>query len=126
MHTFIILFITITTLLTRSKIYTKILSAININRHGARTPGKFDEICSKMYYGSYSSQLIINGLRQQQLLGKWAYKRYILDYNLLTKNYNPQDSLFFSSPVQRAIFSGTGFIQGLYPNYIIKPIFNEE
>jgi len=77
-----------------------------------------------LYYGSITSSLIVNGIRQQQLLGKWMKNRYIKEYKLITKKYNPDDSLFISSPSQRAIFSASGFVQGLYEDYVTKPIFS--
>jgi len=107
-----------------SSIESRILSVITIVRHGARTPKSFKKIVSKLYYGSITSSLIVNGIRQQQLLGKWMKNRYIKEYKLITKKYNPDDSLFISSPSQRAIFSASGFVQGLYEDYVTKPIFS--
>ena len=113
-------------ILSQNSIFTKILSVFNINRHGARTPKTFSKIAKNLYYGSSDSQLVINGFRQHQLLGRWMYNRYVNDLKFLSKDYNKNDSIFFSSPSQRAIFSGTAFLQGLYPDYIIRPIFNIE
>jgi len=113
-------------LLLVTNVFSKIQSVININRHGARSPKSFNNISSKLYYGGARSQLSVQGLRQHQLLGKWIYQKYVKEHKLLTKHYEPLDSLFISSPSQRAIFSGTAYIQGLYSKYIVKPVFGKE
>jgi len=108
------------------EINSHLLSVINLIRHGARTPQSFPFITKKLNYGHFKSQLTINGLRQLQLLGRYTNQKYIKQKELLKVRYNPNDSKFYSSPSQRAIFSGTAFLHGLYKNYIIKPIFHNE
>jgi hypothetical protein len=106
--------------------YSKLLSVINVNRHGARTPKTFAKISKKIYYVSYGSHLIVNGVRQAQLLGRWMYSRYAVDLKFLNDQFDSKDCVFYSSPSSRAILSATAFIQGFYKNYIIKPIHSND
>ncbi len=100
----------------------KLLCVIDVNRHGDRTPKQFLKFTSRLFY---KASLTINGY-QNLLLGRWFIERYILNKKFLNEKYNAKEVLFRSSSSAFNTFSGTGFIQGLYPNYIIKPIFNKE
>jgi len=109
-----------------TKHFSKLVCVIDINRHGDRTPKQFPKYTARIFYSSMRSSLTLNGFRQNQLLGRWFNERYIKDKNFISDKYDPKEIIFRSSPVTRTIFSGTGFVQGLYPNYIIKPIYNRE
>jgi len=105
----------------------KLIGVIDVNRHGARTPENFDNLTSYLFFGSTGSQLTINGYQQQELLGQWIAERYIYDdYHLLSEEYNPHEVIFKSSPAERAIFSGTAFIKGLYPNSNVQPFYENK
>lgn len=111
---FLILF-----LLNVKKISTKLIGVIQVNRHGARTGDGFEELCSKLFFGTKSKQLTINGISQQELLGHYIAEKYMHnsddELSVLSKEFNENEFIIFSSAVQRAIFSGFGFIKGIYP-----------
>jgi len=103
---------------------TKLIGVIQVNRHGARTGEGFEDLSSKLYFGSKSKQLTINGITQHELLGHYIAEKYIYNqdeyYNILSKEFEEKELKIFSSSIQRAIFSGFGFIKGLYPNSKFK------
>jgi hypothetical protein len=99
---------------------SEIVSVVEINRHGARTPKNFPDITSKLFFGSKDMTLTINGYRQHQILGEYVKKKYMKKYHLLSKDYNSQEFKIVSTPTQRTIFSAAGFLSGLYPDHIVK------
>jgi len=121
-----VLLIILLLLLNILNISTHLMSVININRHGARTPSSFDKLTEKIYYETINMQLIINGYQQHQLLGAWIKQRYINNFYFLNDEYDPNESIFYSSPYQRAIFSAAAFLKGLYDDYEIKHEFSTE
>jgi len=102
----------------------KVLGAFELVRHGARTP-LIKESHSELYFGTQRSQLTINGFRQHVLLGRWLRRRYVLGdiYPLLNKNFYKQDlnEIYFKTAnFQRAVFSSSAHLLGLFPKAIIK------
>lgn len=114
----------ITTFILLIKIISpKLQGVIHINRHGARTPQGFIDLTNKIFFKANSETLTINGMRQLDLLGKWVRERYILKEKLISKNYQPNEMIFKSSPTERTIFSAYSFIKGVYPSVDVKNIF---
>jgi hypothetical protein len=101
-------------------IKSEIISVVEINRHGARTPKNFPDISSKLFFGSKDMTLTINGYRQHQILGEYVKKKYINKNHLLSKDFNSEEFQIVSTPTQRTIFSAAGFLSGVYPDYIVK------
>ena len=106
----------------------KVIAVVEITRHGARSPLVDFRERKDLYFGSKKAQLTINGLRQQILLGRWIRRRYIEgdEYKLYDTDINkldPREINIISSGVQRTIFSAGAFIQGMFPEAIIKPNF---
>ncbi len=116
---FLWIFMTIAFLLNIDLSNSKLIGVIQINRHGARTGKGFEKLTSKLYFGSNSKQLTINGISQHEILGHYIADKYMHnedeDYNILDKDYSENEFIIYSSSKQRAIFSGFGFIKGIYP-----------
>ena len=108
-----------------TKISSKLIGVIQVNRHGARSGNGHEDFSSKLYFGGVPKQLSINGMLQHELLGQWIADRYIRkNYQLLSENFEPNEFKMFSSSIQRTIFSAFGFIKGLYPSSKIKINFS--
>jgi hypothetical protein len=105
-------------------ILNKLLSVVDLNRHGARTSYSFPDK-SENIYGSGKMQLTINGFRQHQILGEFVNNKYIKQLNFLSLEYNQNNFEAFSSQTERTIFSATAFLTGLYPGYKIKVNYDE-
>jgi len=101
-----------------------VIGVVEVIRHGARTtliPGQ----TSDFYYGTFYSQLTINGFRQEILLGRWIRRRYIKGeiQHLFNENFEDnkdQELEIISSPRQRSIFSTSAHTLGMFPRSIIK------
>jgi len=111
-------------LLTLKLILNKLLSVVDLNRHGARTSYSFPDKSEKIY-GSGKMQLTINGFRQHQILGEFVNNKYIKQLKFLSSEYNQNNFEAFSSQTERTIFSATAFLTGLYPGYKIKVNYDE-
>ena len=90
---------------------SKLVSVVEINRHGARTAENFPEKPLQQFFG-LSEKLTHNGYRQHQILGKYMRERYIKT-GFIDEEYTPKDFEIISTPSQRTIFSADGFISGL-------------
>lgn len=97
----------------------KLIGVIQVNRHGARTGDGFEDLSSKLFFGTKSKQLTISGISQHELLGHYIADNYMhnpdKDLNILASEFSENEFKVFSSSLQRAIFSGFGFIKGIYP-----------
>ena len=102
----------------------ELIKVIQINRHGARSAETFPKYLNQQFWG-INEKLTINGYRQHQLLGKYIKKKYI-DTGFISSIYNKNDFAIFSTPFQRTIFSASGFISGIFPDYVTKVNFHEE
>jgi hypothetical protein len=100
------------------QVIPKLLGVIELNRHGARTPKEFTSISSHLFFGSISSQLTFNGYNQHLLLGQWVAENYkeIIPAEFIQNNF-----LFYSSPIERTIFSAFAFIKGMYRDIEVIP-----
>ena len=103
---------------------SKLVSVVEINRHGARTAENFPEKPLQQFFG-LSEKLTHNGYRQHQILGKYMRERYIKT-GFIDEEYSPKDFEIISTPSQRTIFSADGFISGLYPGSVVKVTHHEK
>jgi len=106
-------------------INSKLLSVIQINRHGARTAanfftGKFNSLMGE------NMKLTPHGFNQHKILGKIIRDIYINKKKFLDNEFNPIQFEIFSTPMQRTIFSAEGFLSGLYPFNNIKIKYQDE
>jgi hypothetical protein len=113
----LIIFITVTIC------YSKLIGVMELNRHGARTPSEYTELSNDLFYKSNYNHLTLNGYNQEHYLGIFIKDRYTTQNPLLSKTFIPEEHMFISSPVTRTIFSATSFIQGMYPEVIVNPIW---
>jgi hypothetical protein len=81
-------------------------------RHGARAPIQYQE---PYYFNVPKGTLTATGLREKYLSGKYERKRYVRDYDLLDKNFNPHQLHVQSTDVSRTIMSAYAKMMGLYP-----------
>ena len=95
----------------------KIIFAWQIHRHGARAPYKGVVNNTDVYHENWTEieELTEVGKRMLYLLGVKTRKRYVDKYNLLSKEYNPQEIYIRSTDVNRTIESIESLLQGLYP-----------
>ena len=115
---FLLLNLTLTS--SRTK---ELICVIEFNRHGARTSKSFSSQTLSKVFGS-NMMLTPNGFRQHEMLGQFMRNKYIFDTkNFLSQEYSKHDFLIFSTPIQRTISSAIGFLNGFYPNYITKMIY---
>lgn len=110
----------------------RLLSVIEINRHGERTPSplKIEKISNltKIYNTLYGEdkKLTSNGFSQSKLLGQYMRAKYIINKKLISPDYNKEEVAIYSTPTQRTIFSANGFISGLFPDSLPIAIYNEK
>jgi len=101
-------------------ISSKLIGVIQVNRHGAKTPEKFEELSSKLFLGAKPNRLSFKGLSQLHLLGNYMRQKYICNeneyYNILSKDFNKKEFQIYASTAERSIFSSFAFIGGFYPN----------
>lgn len=102
---------------------SKLIGVIELNRHGARTPSEYTDLSNDLFYKSNFNHLTLNGYNQEHYLGIFIKDRYTVQNPLLSNKFVPEEHLFISSPVTRTIFSATSFIQGMYPEVIVNPIW---
>ncbi|CDW84663.1 major acid phosphatase map (histidine-acid phosphatase) [Stylonychia lemnae] len=89
--------------------------AIEICRHGARSPVDQKHNVSQIYWPRGLGMLTEVGSRQQFELGTELRKRYIDEYKLLDEVYNPEQLLVMSTVRERCFESAQAQLQGLYP-----------
>ena len=97
----------------------KILFSFQIFRHGARAPYsglKNGVDVFKEKWSLEKDELSYVGKRQLYLLGVNVRKRYTEDFNLLKKEYNPQEILIRSTDSNRTLESVYSYLQGLFPS----------
>ena len=98
---------------------SELLCVIEFNRHGARTAKSFT---SKTLSKVFGDQMILtpNGFRQHELLGQFIKNKYTTDINFLGKDYDKSKFEIYTTPIQRTINSAIAFINGFYPNSVVK------
>ena len=103
--------------------FSKLISVIEVNRHGARSSENFPEAPLQQFFG-ISMKLTNNGYRQHQLLGSYMNARYVKT-NFINSVYRPSDFQIISTPTQRTVYSADGFISGLYPGHVVRATYHE-
>ncbi|CDW71215.1 major acid phosphatase map (histidine-acid phosphatase) [Stylonychia lemnae] len=83
-----------------------------IVRHGARAP-LLEE--PDGFFKVKAGMLTAQGMRQRYLLGRLNRDRYIDQYGLIDKDYNPKQILITSTNYLRTIQSSYSEMMGLYP-----------
>lgn len=123
----IVILFTILSLLKYVSSENKLIFAFEIHRHGASSPFSGVKNEKDLFGENWISngELSNVGKRQLYLLGNSVRKRYMEKFNLLSKNYNPQEIFIQSTDYNRSIESIYSFIQGLYPNGTGK-VINEK
>ena len=109
-----------------SFIRSSLVSVVELNRHGARTPKNFPELTESLFFGSRDMTLTINGYRQEQLLGHFVKSKYINTQKFLSPEFDPEEFHIIASPTQRTIFSAAGFLSGLFPDYTVNMNYQEK
>lgn len=110
-------------------LYCRIVSVVNIFRHGARTPINHFELVQDLFYPFTQGQVTPNGIRQHYLLGRYLRERYIdnknPEMNILKKNFLKNDIKIFSQNLQRTINSAVAHLSGLFKNDLIFSEYQE-
>lgn len=92
----------------------KMLFAIDVIRHGDRTPlGALPAVTWKWKQGY--GQLTPTGMRQEYQLGSRLRTVYVDQYHLLPAQYQPGTLYVRSSDLDRTLMSAESFLMGLYP-----------
>ena len=114
----IFLFAILSLLLFNNCSNEKIIFAFQLNRHGARSPYSGVKNGIDVYKEKWikNGELTDIGKRQLYLLGVKVRKRYIDEFKLLSREYNPQEIYIRSTDHNRTIESIYSFLQGLYPS----------
>ena len=114
----IFLFAILSLLLFNNCSNEKIIFSFQLNRHGARSPYSGVKNGIDVYKEKWikNGELTDIGKRQLYLLGVKVRKRYIDEFKLLSREYNPQEIYIRSTDHNRTIESIYSFLQGLYPS----------
>ncbi len=105
-------------------INSKLLSVIQINRHGARTAanfftGKFNSLMGE------NMKLTPHGFNQHKILGKIIRDIYINKKKFLDNEFNPIQFEIYSTPIQRTI-SVLDILSEIYPCNNIKIKYQDD
>ena len=92
----------------------KLIFAIDIVRHGDRTPLMASPEMKKNWPQGVG-QLTPIGMHQEYELGKILRQRYVNKYHLLPKNYDINTMTVRSSGIPRTMMSAQSLLFGLYP-----------
>ena len=92
----------------------KLVFAIDIVRHGDRTPLIASPEMKKIWPQGVG-QLTPTGMRQEYDLGKILRQRYVNEYHLLPKHYDTNAMSVRSSGIARTMMSAQSILFGLYP-----------
>lgn len=98
----------------KEAIANKLIFAIDIVRHGDRTPTK-DLSTSAYVWKEGLGQLTPTGMRQEYELGKKLRHRYVHDYRLLPPHYDNNTLYVCSTDYDRTLMSAESILLGLYP-----------
>ncbi|WP_133129036.1 histidine phosphatase family protein [Legionella nagasakiensis] len=92
----------------------KLIFAIDVVRHGDRTPITPSAGMEKIWPQGIG-QLTPEGMRQEYNLGKALRQRYVNEYHLLPKHYKINTMNVRSSGIARTLMSAQSILFGLYP-----------
>ena len=101
---------------TSSNVFAKekLIFAIDLIRHGDRTP-EYEIPGSPYSWKEGLGQLTAKGISQETQLGKELRKKYVNQYYLLPKSYNPETIYVRSTDYNRTQMSANSLLLGLYP-----------
>jgi lysosomal acid phosphatase len=92
----------------------KLIFAIDVIRHGDRTP--ISELPTVSYHWPQGlGQLTATGMHQEYMLGAKLRKIYVEQYHLLPENYSTDTMYVRSTDFDRTLMSAESFLSGLYP-----------
>ncbi|MDR3492839.1 MAG: histidine phosphatase family protein [Gammaproteobacteria bacterium] len=106
---FILLILTTTTAIAQDNL----IFAIDVIRHGDRTPIK--NIPKAHQWTTGSGQLTATGMQQEYKLGSKLRKIYVDQYHLLPAHYETKTLYVRSTDADRTLMSAQSFLMGLYP-----------
>lgn len=92
----------------------KLIFAIDVVRHGDRTPLLLSPEMEKIWPQGLG-QLTPRGMRQEYDLGKLLRQHYVNEYHLLPKSYKTNAMNVRSSGLARTMMSAQSLLFGLYP-----------
>lgn len=92
----------------------KLVFAIDVVRHGDRTPLIASPEMEKIWPQGLG-QLTPRGMRQEYELGKILRQRYVHEYHLLPKHYDINAMTVRASGLPRTLMSAQSILLGLYP-----------
>ena len=90
----------------------KLIFAIDLFRHGARTPITVQHAGHNV---NGSGELIAKGMRQHYQLGVYFRKKYILQHHLLPTHFLSTTLYVRSTNYNRTLMSAESFLLGFYP-----------
>lgn len=93
----------------------KLIFAIDLIRHGDRTPIFLIPATASYHQEEGRGQLTSEGMQQEYQLGVRARKIYVDECHLLPAHYSRQTLYVQSSDYDRTLMSATSFLLGLYP-----------
>ena len=99
-------------------IQEKLIFVMTHFRHGARAPNSINKnnLDKVNELWTIPGELTAVGMRMQYLLGLRNRKRYIDNYKLLSKKFDPHEMLVYSTNFNRTLMSIYSQLQGLYPH----------
>lgn len=102
-------------LITNALAQEKLIFAIDVIRHGDRTPtANIPKV--PYHWKEGTGQLTAKGMQQEYQLGARLRKSYVNTYHLLPANYTAGTIYVRSSDVDRTLMSAQSFLMGLYPS----------
>lgn len=93
----------------------KLIFAMDIVRHGDRTPMSEIQTSSYHYWKEGLGQLTPRGMQQEYELGRKFRKKYVDQYHLLSPQYESHTLLVRSTDSDRTLMSAQSLLTGLYP-----------
>lgn len=93
----------------------KLLFALDLIRHGDRTPIYTIPTSPPFHWQEGEGQLTPEGMRQEYQLGVSLRKKYIEEQHLLPAHYNVSTMYVRSTDYDRTLMSAESLLMGLYP-----------
>lgn len=99
---------------TASMATEQLVFAVDIIRHGDRTP-EYGLPTVHHQWKPGKGQLTATGMQQEYVLGKSRREEYVNQYHLLPARYEPGTVYVRSTELDRTLMSAESFLMGLYP-----------
>ncbi len=94
-------------------------SVVVILRHGARAArAKIPEFDSRVSWPNGKNELTPSGQRQLHLLGRMMRKYLIEEKSLVSRRYNPNETMVRADSSDRTMMSAQSFALGFYPDLL--------